>query len=196
MIPRVYFGMTYGVAASGKSTLAKFVQKNRGFPTLDFTFPDIQFEIIASDEVRKEVYQRPLSEIFGGIGPEHQLDPIMESKVWGLIETRIKEKLAQGTSVLLDGTALRKADRLTVLSWISSIQREIISFLMVINTSLQTILDWNRGREAQVPELVLEKMYLLRQDKIQQPDLDLEKWGFIYYFEPERLYIQNLLMRG
>jgi predicted kinase len=200
MTKNTYFGMTYGIAASGKSTLVHYIQRHaltdgKWFPTLDFTFPLVRFEIIASDNIRKEVYKQPLTEIFGGINPEHTLNPEKEARVWAIIQLRIKANMKKGISTLVDNTALYKFNRQEILRWLTEIpidQRTLTTFLMVVDTPLLAIRKWNQARQAQVPDEIIIKMWDLRQDKANQPDLDAEKWDFIYYFEPAKMDIRSL----
>jgi predicted kinase len=193
----VFFGMTYGMAGSGKSLLTKFVQENNRFPTLSFHFPkNIHFEVVASDEVRLKIYKKQsLTEIFGGIDPEHNLPPDLEKEVWAVIKEKVTTNLGTNKDTLLDNTALMRTGREYVLQWLQECEHKylisITRFLMVINTSYEQILKWNQPRSgsprpAAVPQNIIDRMWLARNDPNQQPQLDAEKWDFIYYYEPER----------
>jgi len=175
-----FVGFTYGVASSGKSTLARYVLRYKTFPNCPIAFPDANFVIVSSDGIREELYDRPLEEVF-----RRGLDDAIEKRVWRLFEDRIIGYLAEGYDVLADSTFLKKMWRLNLISTIKYRHpKRLTFFLMMIDVPLPVIEKWNKQRARHVPSVVLIDMYKQRYDPILTVDLDLEKWDFIYYYQP------------
>jgi tRNA uridine 5-carbamoylmethylation protein Kti12 len=193
----IYFGLTYGVAASGKSTLSKYIQKYNKFPTLSITFPsNVHFSVIASDEWRIKIYKKPLEEIFKGEAPSRgieTLDPKMEEKVFEAINQNIKFNIESNIHTIYDSINLRKSVRLRLLDLVRGCNKPVVCFLLVTNVPLETIEQWNAQRTAQVPTSVLRRMYSTRTDPTEQPNLDEEKWDFVYYFDATKYDIRKSL---
>jgi aminoglycoside phosphotransferase family enzyme/predicted kinase len=85
-----------GLIGTGKSTLARFVAEELGI------------EILRTDEIRKETIPGASeSDQFG----EGRYRPEARARVYGELVRRAAEKLSVGTSVILDGTFTRAADR-------------------------------------------------------------------------------------
>lgn len=182
----VYFGMTYGLIASGKSGLCHYIQKYGQFPTLKipmFGAPTARtrFRIVSSDEIRKKVYRQPLKTIFGLIEP----GSAEEKLVWVKVKIDVLNNLARGINTLLDTTSLKKKYRLDFLEKIRLFSTPVYTFLLVVDVSLETARIRNRVRKARVSDAIIKQFFETRQDKTQQPDIDEEKWDLIYYFNSE-----------
>jgi len=176
--------MMYGVAASGKSSLAKYIKKNKEFPYTGIRFSgDTEFDIIEPDNIRRQFYKERLEEVF-----RKTLDPEVEKKVWGKVMDLVENNIKYNIDTILDSTMLIKDRRTEMLdhirSWSKKYGTNIILILAVVDTPLETILKWNKKRPLVVNEEVIRYMYEKRYDKNEKPDFDTEKYNLIFYFEP------------
>lgn len=185
-----FFIMTYGLVASGKSLLTRFIKKTNQLPTLNIFLEErygkfTNFEIISSDQVRVQIYEKTLKEIFT------ELKPDKEKLVWEYIEARVLKNLAlRKRSTILDATSLYKKDRLYYTNVINALPGRITKILLVVNISLEIAMERNNRREAKVPEDVIRKMYEIRNDINEQPNLDEEMWDLIYYFDSNKIKLE------
>ncbi|MBD3194539.1 MAG: hypothetical protein GF317_05745 [Candidatus Lokiarchaeota archaeon] len=210
-----YIGITYGLPASGKSTLARFVKKYQTFPTStaiefrDFIlpeyikyqiiFPDIEFKIISFDEIRKEVYGKKLKELFSGVAPEegkYNLPEKVEMKVLSEGISRIRNNIREKKPIIIDDIHLRKRHRISLIEKVikPEIEEDLVLFLMWINTSFEAIKRRNALRKAKIPVKRLEAMYKVRNNKREQPEID-EGYNFISYFDSEKEDIKYIVSK-
>jgi predicted kinase len=179
------FGMTYGIAASGKSTLVQYICQHRRFPTMNLHFPIYtKFHVVSTDALRVTIYEKPLSEIFGAMQEE------LEKRVWKDAEDDIITHLKQHYTVILDATDLHRNYRLALLKRVwklaSQMHAPIWTFLLAVNISLDMVKYRNKQREAKVPETTLVEMEDIRQTPLEQPNPKEEKWDLIYFFDSEK----------
>jgi predicted kinase len=123
-----------GCPSSGKSTLANQLIKQ---------IPN--YRIISTDQIRQK--------LFG--------DESIQGN-WQLIETeifaQIQQQLTAGNSIIYDATNAKRPWRIALLQKLKSIDN-----LDIIGLHLQTLLEickqWNKQRQREVPEPIIESYY-------------------------------------
>lgn len=124
------FIMLCGIPGVGKST---YIEGLEG-----------EYVVLSSDSIREELY-----------GCENEQGDAVE--VFEILHKRLKEKLAEGKSVIYDATNISRKRRKHVLSLIAKTKckKEIV----YINVDLETALERDSKRERKVGKHVIEKMY-------------------------------------
>ena len=121
--------MMIGVPGSGKSTYAKNLQKDFGFP------------IVSSDKVRGELY-----------GDEsNQSNPAV---VFNLVYKRVSYFLDQVGICILDATNCSRKNRRTAIKRL----RPTKIFYILMDVDIQTCKEQNAARDRVVPDYVIDKM--------------------------------------
>ena len=194
---KTFFCQTYGIVASGKSTLTRFIKKYKKLPIpkeseCQIFFPEyVDFKIVATDKWREVIYNMPLADLFIG-DPEkkNKLDPEKEKIVKEKVFTNIRKNLEIGQDTILDMTSLKKEIRDEVLEIVNNVNRPIIKILLVIENSLNEVIRRNALRKAKVPENVIENMYRTKNDPEQQPHRN--NWDIIFIFNSEKIDLREL----
>ncbi len=122
-----------GIPASGKTTLARAIQKKFGKGVV----------IVSTDRWRDAEY-------YAEFTPEKE--QVVRERA--LQETR--ELISRGLSVIHDDTNYYQSMRHDLYEIAKD--RECIFAVIHVNTSLKTALQWNREREMQIPEEVIERI--------------------------------------
>lgn len=126
------FFMLIGLPGSGKSTYAKKLKEIENA------------NIYSSDAIREELY-----------GSEDvQGDP---TEIFSLLHTRVKADLAAQRNVIYDATNIAAKRRIGFLQEINKVSCEKIA--IVFATPYAECLRRNAGRDRQVPEQAIERMY-------------------------------------
>lgn len=121
-----------GTPASGKSTFAKNLKTVTNA------------EIVSTDRIRKELY-----------GDESKQGNWL--KIEATVIARIKAAVAEGKSVIYDATNAKRAWRMSMLMKLKDIDAEWIGWW--IKTDSGICQKWNKKRERQVPNWVIETYY-------------------------------------
>lgn len=121
-----------GLPASGKSEYAK---------KLSLTY---NAKIHSSDELRQE--------LLGNISNQSQNELIFNE-----LNKRIKSDLKQGKSVIADSCNINYKKRMEFLKQLKDVTCEKLCYLMA--TPYEECLEYNKNRERQVLEYVIERMY-------------------------------------
>jgi predicted kinase len=143
------FIMMIGIPGSGKSTYAEKIAKEENAV------------VISSDKLREE--------LFGNVW-EVRKNAILFAEMF----KRAEKHLGQGTSIVLDATNIRRAERKSVLKKFEAFYKECY----YVKTPIIKVLDQNRMRERNVPEEIICQMY----EKIQEPQMS-EGWDKVNIIE-------------
>lgn len=135
-----------GLPGAGKSTRLK--PKAEGMGAV----------YICADDIRAELY--------GDASEQH--DP---GYVWGVAHNRIREALKSGRDVVVDGTFVKRRDRIQMFRVCSEAGAELIE-LIWFQASPQLCTARNMRRERNVPPHVIQRMS--RQIRDELPDAELE----------------------
>lgn len=124
------FIMLVGIPASGKSTYAKELEKNR-------------YHIHSSDEIRKEL-----------TGDENT--QVVNEKVFQVLHKRIKSDLEQGISCVYDATNISMKRRIAFLNEIQ--KYDCHKKCILFATPVEVCKERNQIRDRKVPDHVFDKM--------------------------------------
>lgn len=126
----MYHHLLIGVPGSGKSTFALTLQQH---------LPNS--EVISTDAIRQDLYG----------------DPAIQGN-WSDIFTQVQRQfdqcIVQGKTIIYDATNAKR-------EWRSSIFQAFPAAWVgwLINTPIETCLEWNQKRDRQVPEAVIQNLY-------------------------------------
>ncbi len=132
-----------GLPGSGKSTyMVKFAL-------------EIGAIYISSDDIRQEYHG-------------NSSDQASSTEIWGIVHSRAQSVLSSGYDVVIDGTNLRRADRIKTLQ---ACQLAKLITLMWFNTPLGVCLARNMARDRVVPDKAMHRMaQILYDEPPQQSD--------------------------
>lgn len=116
-MPRLRLIIIFGLIASGKTTLAQALGKNRGWP------------VIHSDLVRKTLVGIPATQRVEVPYGKGIYAPEISGRTYQEMFLQAREHLETGTSVILDGSFMRAADRSQARELAGLYQAEIFFFL-------------------------------------------------------------------
>ena len=146
-----------GPPASGKTTIAAQLA------------PLIQAELFSTDRIREELYG----------------DPMIQGS-WREVEERlhqgIQAAVAAGRPVLIDATHARRPWRLALTQRLQ-LDRPVEWIGWWLRTPLDVCLAWNRQRDRQVPELVIQQFAAALDDAVFAPDR-CEGFAVLVDFDP------------
>lgn len=146
-----------GISASGKSTYVK----NRFKPNPRTVY-------LNADSIRKELYG---DENIQGDGQE----------VFGRLFSRLKTAVRDSEihTVIIDNTSLSTKDRKKYFELINTCTKDVAFFMLYFPPNLERSKKWNKLRDRQVPEEVLER----QASKIQPPSEFEKDWYTIEIIE-------------
>ena len=124
-----------GLPGSGKSTFAQALQHH---------VP--QSAIISTDEIRTQLYGDPTLQ---GHWPD----------IFAQVQHHCQQTIAAGKTVIYDATNAKRAWRLNFLRSQLQTHPDQTWIGWYLTTSLDTCLNWNRQRDRQVPETVIQDLY-------------------------------------
>ncbi|WP_186586483.1 AAA family ATPase [Synechococcus sp. A15-28] len=132
-----------GPPASGKTTIATLLA-----PLLDA-------ELLSTDRIRDELYGDPMIQ-----GHWHEVEDRLHAE--------IQASVAAGRSVLIDATHAQRPWRLALTQRLE-LDRPVEWIGWWMRTPLEVCLEWNKRRERQVPELVVQQFAAALNDRDFQP---------------------------
>lgn len=138
-LPTLY--VLIGISGCGKTTWAK--KQKAHLEYLVNGKPYAPCDILSSDELRKELY-----------GDEN--DQMHNEEVFKELHRRLKDRMRQGISVIVDATNLSLKNRRAYLNCVSKIPCYKVA--VVFDVPLEVCIENQKKRDRQVPEDVLRRM--------------------------------------
>lgn len=137
-MPRLFLIVIFGLIATGKTTVAKALAQATGWPVLH------------SDVIRKELAGIPPTQRVAVPYGQGIYSPEFSGRTYAEMFHRAKAWLAQGQSVILDGSFMRAADRETARQLAAAQQAQPVFLLCTCpwETVRQRLLARQRNREA------------------------------------------------
>lgn len=122
-----------GVSGSGKSTISKKISENGG-----------GIKIVNMDNIREEMTGDASNQT-------------MNDEVFKEMCKRIRKELSKKNSVIVDNTSVSSKDRKTYLKFFDGLFSE--SYLIFVDTDIETCKKRNSLRERVVPEYAIDKQF-------------------------------------
>lgn len=150
-----------GIAASGKSTYAERLIRNRLMEDFEVPMPDNYVDptcYLNADDIRKELYGDPTIQGDGNL-------------IFSILRERLETALRDSTTdlIIVDNTSLKYKIRKRYWELAHAVcpmfDHTFKSYLVYFEPNLERSLKWNQKRERHVPDDVIQGQF----DRIQEP---------------------------